>query len=132
VRTGKRKKNGYLLPVVSVCTGRQVRPAPPSCCHCSNIIHMYLHFRQTIWLSSHRFVVSTRISMITFVLRSPFGDEFNTAYACNTRSSTIRRSSKKDIQTDRALSYSRKFMEERAYSFAIYQHAFFSAVIAPH
>lgn len=39
MRTEKRRKNGYLLPVVSVCTGRQVRPAPPSCCHCPNIIH---------------------------------------------------------------------------------------------
>lgn len=81
----KEERTVYLLPVVSVCTGRQVRPAPPSCYHRSNIIHMYLHFRRTIWLSSHRFVTSTRVSIIAFVPCFHFENEFNLARSHNSR-----------------------------------------------
>lgn len=110
MRTEKKRENGYLLPVVSVCTGRQVRSAPPSCCHCLNIIHMYLHFRQTVstvFPPIHCFYTNIDNHVCPMFLLS-----LNlVAHSCNTRAHHQRRpegrGQKKDIQISRDRTLSR-------------------------
>lgn len=74
MRTERRRKNGYLLPVVSVCTGRQVRLAPPSCCHrppISFILCTCTSAKQSDCLPTASFIIiATRISII--LIRSVF------------------------------------------------------------
>lgn len=129
VRAEKRRKDGYVLPVVSVCTGRQVRPAPSSCCHRPNIICTYLHFRQTIRLSPSTFLSphEYRLSLILSACVSaseinsiPLVQTMHIHYAFVITTSRKQRAKRRHKQ------------KPRAYSFAIYQRAFFSAVIALH
>jgi len=114
MRTEKRRKSGYLLPVVSICTGRQVRLAPPSCCPSASISFICTCtsakqsdclptaslYRHTNIDYSHLFRVSTL--EINLILR------LFARRILNGSANTKGRARKRDINRKRAIASSRK------------------------